>query len=209
MPPLSNSPLITAFPAELAADAEAVVAVMPASRLTSPIDFSVVVAGQYVTIPERVYNDEPPADALSPRQRQLLHCLYSRHHDGRVRQRHLEQIIGSADPWVLPFVVRLAGEYVLEILVVIRDALRDLALPGTGTRLAYGTFLTDNPEFYARTQRRVVSYWNSNHRAAYTSFRGYPGSTLLDLLHSTTTGLTDHPLPRLTPATSPRLDGYC
>ncbi|GIH95850.1 hypothetical protein Psi01_64800 [Planobispora siamensis] len=33
--------------------------------------------------------------------------------------------MGSADPWVVPFVVQLVGEYVLEILVVIRDELRD------------------------------------------------------------------------------------
>lgn len=212
-PSVSNDPLIAAFPADLAGDAQAVLAVMPASRFESLVDpFSVVVGGQQVTIPGRLYNDEPSANAvmtLTARQRQLLHCLYSRHCDGMVRQRHVEQIVGSADPWVVPFVVQLVGEYVLEILVVIRDGLRDLAAPGSRGHLAYGTFIADNPAFFARTQRRVVSYWNCYYRAAYTNFRGYPGCPLLDLLRSAASGITEHPLPNLAPSAGTRMDGYC
>ncbi|MEU6536623.1 hypothetical protein [Streptomyces sp. NPDC047000] len=213
MQPLSDhsDPLITAFPAHLAGDAEAVLAVMPGSRFQPHGSSSVVVEGRQVSIPERLYNDEPPTDAvakLSPRQQQLLHCLYSRHCDGVVRQRHLENVVGSTDPWVVPFVVQLAGEYVLEILVVIRDELRDLATPGTRGHLAYGQFIMDNPDFFARTQRRAVSYWNCYHRGTYASFQGYPGCTLLDLLRFTASGRSGRPWPRLAPAHA-RLDGYC
>jgi hypothetical protein len=212
-PSVSNAPLIAAFPAELAGDAQAVLAVMPASQFESLVDpFTVVVGGQQVTIPGRLYNDEPSADtvtSLSARQRQLMHCLYSRHCDGRVRQRHLEQLVGSADPWVVPFVVQLVGEYVLEILVVIRDGLRDLATPGARGHLAYGTFVADNPAFFARTQRRVVSYWNCYYRAAYASFRDYPGCALLDLLRSAASGITEHPLLNVAPSAGTRVDGHC
>jgi len=208
----SDDPAVIAFPPRLAGDARAVLAVMPASRLRPVAPFPVVVQGLPVSIPGRIYNDEPPPDALaalSPRQRQLLHCLYSRHHDGRVRQRHLAHIVGSVDPWVVPFVVQLAGEYVLEILVVIRDGLRDLGTPGTGRHLAYGQFIVDNPDFFARTQRRVVSYWSCYHRSVYTSFRGYPGCTLLDLMRSAASDRAGRPWPNLTPASRTRLDGYC
>lgn len=204
--------LTKAFPAELAGDAVAVLAVIPDARLDPADPFPVVVEGRQVLIPERLYNDEPSADAvatLSARQRRLLHCLYSRHCDGTVRQRHLEKIVGSTDPWVLPFVVRLAGEYVLEILLVIREGLRDLATPGTEGNLAYGRFVVDNPDFFALTQRRVVSYWNCYHRGSYTSFRGYPGSTVLDLLRSAASDSAGHPWPDLTPAGGARVDGYC
>ncbi|MFK0174041.1 hypothetical protein ACIQU5_35260 [Streptomyces sp. NPDC090306] len=207
----SSNPLITAFPAELASDAEAVLAVMPASRLRPHAPFSVAVGDQQVLIPGRLYNDEPSTDAvasLSSRQRQLLHCLYSRHCDGVVRQRHLENVVGSTDPWVVPFVVQLAGEYVVEILVVICDELRDLATPGTRGHLAYGQFIVDNPAFFARTQRRVVSYWNCYYRGTYASFRGYPGCTLLDLLRSAASDRAGHPWPTLAPAGA-RVDGYC
>ncbi|MER7737308.1 hypothetical protein ABTX34_03060 [Streptomyces sp. NPDC096538] len=161
-------------------------------------------------IPHRIYNDEPPADrvaSLSSRQQQLLHCLYSLHHNGwvRQRQRHLEQIVGSTDPWVVPFVVQLVGEYVLEILVVIRDGLRDPATPGSPANLAYGRFLVDN---LARTQRRVVSYWNCNYRFAYASFAGYPGCTVLDLLLSAAFDRAGRRWPRLAPSSS-AVDAYC
>ncbi|MEU3795871.1 hypothetical protein [Streptomyces fructofermentans] len=213
MQPLSDrsNPLITAFPAELAVDAEAVLAVMPDPRHQPQASFSVVVERQQVLIPGRLYDDEPPADrvaSLSSRQQQLLHCLYSRHCDGRVRQRHLEKVAGSTDPWVVPFVVQLVGEYVLEILVVIRDELRDLAVPGTRGHLAYGQFLVDNPAFFARTQRRVVSYWSCYYRGLHASFRGYPGCTVLDLLRSAASDRAGHPWPDLTP-TGARVDGYC
>ncbi|MFE9370495.1 hypothetical protein ACFYM2_12065 [Streptomyces sp. NPDC006711] len=213
MQPLSDisSPLIAAFPAELARDAEAALAVLPDSRLPPRASSPVVVEGRQVLIPGRLYNDEPLPEAvalLSSRQRQLLHCLYSRHFNGMVRQRHLEKIVDSTDPWVVPFVVHLAGEYVLEILVVIRDELRDLVAPGTRGHLAYGRFIVDNPAFFARTQRRVVSYWSCYYRHAYADFWGYPGSTVLDLLRSAASDRAGHPWPRLTPAAA-RLDGYC
>lgn len=164
-----------------------------------------------MTIPGRLYNDEPPPDAmasLSSHQRQLLHCLYSRHCDGMVRQRHLAKVVDSTDPWVVPFVVRLVGEYVLEILVDICDRLRDLAAPGTRGHVAYGQFIVDNPAFFARTQRRVVSYWSCYYRSAYSSFRGYPGSTLLDLLRSAASDRAGDPWPDLAPSAGARVDGY-
>jgi hypothetical protein len=209
--PDSSNPLITAFPAELAGDAQAVLAVMPDARLPPHAPFAVALEGRQVVIPGRLYNDEPPADAvasLSSRQRQLLHCLYSRHCDGVVRQRHLEKVVGSTDPWVVPFIVQLVGEYVVEILVVIRDALRFLATPGTCGHLAYGQFIVDNPAFFARVQRRVVSYWSCYHRGGYASFQGYPGCTLLDLLRSAASDRAGHPWPNLAPAGT-RVHGYC
>ncbi|MFE2728472.1 hypothetical protein [Kitasatospora sp. NPDC059327] len=213
MQPLSstNDQLINAFPVELSGDAEAVLAIMPTSRLRPLNPFSVAVEGQHVSIPGRLYNDEPPADALaslSSRQRQLLHCLYSRHHDGMVRQRHLAKVIGSADPWVVPFVMQLVGEYVVEILIVIDDELRDLAIPGTSGHLAYGQFIVDNPAFFARTQRRVVSYWNRYYRSSYARFRGYPGCALLELLRSAASARAGRPWPGLAPAAGTRVDGY-
>ncbi|MFI8943276.1 hypothetical protein [Streptomyces syringium] len=125
-----------------------------------------------------------------------------------VRQRHLEKVVGSTDPWVVPFVVQLVGEYVLEILVVICDELRDLTTPGTRGHLAYGQFIVDNPAFFARTQRRVVSYWSCYYRGTYASFQGYPGCTLLDLLRSAASDRAGHPWPNLAPAGT-RVDGYC
>ncbi|KIF75679.1 hypothetical protein QR77_20825 [Streptomyces sp. 150FB] len=210
----TKAPLVLAFPTALADDVRAVLAIMPRSRLEPAGMFSVAVRGEQVAIPSRLYNDEPPAGAvasLSPRQGTVLHCLYTRHHDGMVRQRHLEAIVGAPEPWIVPFVVQLAGEYVLEILVVVRDGLRDLDTPDTGHHLAYGQFLVDNPALFARTQRRVVSYWNCYHRLSYSSFQGYPGCVVLDLLRFAASARAGQRWAALTPAGGGggRLDGYC
>ncbi|MFD7450598.1 hypothetical protein [Kitasatospora sp. NPDC059827] len=214
MEPFSHpdSPLAAAFPAEFAGDARRVLEVMPNVRLRPSEPFAVVVRGETLSIPSRIHHDEVPQDRvahLSPRQRQLLHCLYSRHHDGRVRQLHLARIVGSGDDWVVPFVVQLAGEYVVEILTDIRDALRGLDDPGSRLRRAYGEFIVANPAYFDRTQRRVVSYWSCYYRGAYASFRGYPGSTLLDALRCAAADSAGRPWPGLAPKGATRLDGYC
>jgi hypothetical protein len=46
---------------------------------------------------------------------QLALCLGSRHANGHVRETCLRQLLAHDCDWVLPFVVRAAGEYVLEI----------------------------------------------------------------------------------------------
>ncbi|WP_406434076.1 hypothetical protein [Streptomyces sp. NBC_01589] len=88
--------LVAAFPARLAGEGQSVLAVMPGARLMPVQPFEVEVQGETVAIPSRIYYEEPEAAwerALTRTQQMILHCLYARHHDGRVRQRHLEQIM--------------------------------------------------------------------------------------------------------------------
>lgn len=95
-------------------------------------------------------------------QKELVDCLLTRHHDGFVRQKHLERIIRSQNVWIPPFVLRLLGEYVIEIFEVIDRNLGNLNLS------PYEQFLKANPEFMALTEQRVISYWNAGY--------GFPGS---------------------------------
>lgn len=176
--------LVAAFPTRLAGDVKSVLAVMPEARLTPTVPFEVEVQGETVAIPSRIYYEEPSPDSERPplagTQQVILHCLYSRHSDGRVRQRHLEQIVASGEPWVVPFVVQLAGEYVLEIIEAIGRGLPGLAVPGSAQRRLYGEFIARNPAFFARTERRVVSYWSRYYRWKYGAFGTYPGYVLLE-----------------------------
>jgi hypothetical protein len=129
---------------------------------------------------------------LTATQRTILHCLYSRHHDGWVRQRHLEHIVASTEPWVVPFVVRLAGEYVLEIIEVIERGL-------PANRAVHGDFIVRNPEFFARTERRIVSYWACYYRRAYPEFAAYPGGGLAAAFRAAAAERAGVPWPRHTP----------
>ena len=64
-------------------------AVMPTAAFRLARGFSVTIDGETVTIPDRIYNEEPrDSTALTERQCDVLGCLYTRHNDGFVRQRH-------------------------------------------------------------------------------------------------------------------------
>ncbi|MCT9084475.1 hypothetical protein [Streptomyces fulvoviolaceus] len=195
--------LVAAFPTRLARDVQSVLAVMPEARLAPMMPFEVEVQGETVAIPSRIYNEEPGADLERPlaggTQQVILHCLYSRHSDGRVRQRHLEQIVASGEPWVVPFVVQLAGEYVLEILEAIGRGLPELAVPGSAQRRLYGEFIARNPAFFARTERRVVSYWSGYYRWKYGAFGTYPGCVLLETFRAAVVEQVGAQWPRHTP----------
>ena len=41
--------------------------------------------------------------------------LHSRHTDGYVKQANIERCLGIDEAWVIPFGVRLLGEYVVEL----------------------------------------------------------------------------------------------
>jgi hypothetical protein len=112
-----------AFPCRLRADVRAALKVLPPAEHRPASPFRVLLSGEVVAIPYRIYAAEPSPDrqeAQLPIQRAVIDCLYTRHHDGWVRQRRLERVIGLVEPWVTPFVVQLIGEYVEEILLVVQ-----------------------------------------------------------------------------------------
>jgi hypothetical protein len=166
--------LASAFPAALHADVAAVLAMMPPADLP-PLGrtFGVEVNSEHLAIPYRIYNPEPPGDdviaGLSATQKTVLQCLYTRHHDGFVRQRYLQQAIESPHAWVVSFVVQLVGEYVIEIILAIREALSDLDVSDSTQQALYGRFLAENPAFLELTSQRVTSYWNCYYRSRYFS----------------------------------------
>lgn len=143
-------------------DFDAIAAFLPESRYGWTERFDVRVYDDLLSIPYRIYNAEPAATdlaALSAIQQAMVHCLYTRHNDGFVRQRHLSAVIGADYPWVAPYVVQLIGEYVVEIVRDIHAELADLDKPGSWQRLAYGRFADDNSAFLELTSQRVTSYW--------------------------------------------------
>ncbi len=173
---------------------------MPDHRLPWSTAFIVTVYDEVLSIPGRIYNPEVPADALAeltPVQRTMLHCLYTRHHDGYVRQRHLASVITSPEPWVAPYVVELIGEYVVEIIADIRVGLAELDQPGSAQRRQYGRFIESNPAHFDLIGRRVQSYWANYYRGSfrepsgrhadspwYSSAEPYPGFLLVESLRS-------------------------
>jgi hypothetical protein len=154
-----NGGLVRAFPIVLADDSRDALTRLPETRLTWTT-FSVLVGGENVSIPYRIYHNPGRIDRahLSPLQNELLDCLLTRHHSGYVREEYLRSIIGYKHPWVPPFVLQLMGEYVVQILRAIRSSFETLDAN------LYRTFLEQNPQFFALTKQRVTSYWDCYYR---------------------------------------------
>jgi hypothetical protein len=80
---------------------------------------------------------------------------------------------------VPPFVIQLAGEYVIEIISAIRDRIDHFDPP------LYRSFLIQNPAFYELTRQRIYSYWNCYHRREPKSvYAGFHVIEALDRLIS-------------------------
>ena len=169
-----------AFPATLAADVEQVHYVLRPCGIgpVSTRDIEpLLVDGECVSIPYRLYIDEPLSVApLSTLQRHILACLFTRHHDGFVRARHVASLLTSCTAWSAPFLFALIGEYVVEIIVSIE---RNVSTP---VKRQLTAFAESNPAFTAKTRRRVISYWNCYYRWRYPEFAEYPGFRLLQAL---------------------------
>lgn len=133
-------------------------------------------------IPYRIYYDVPndsELSSLTDRQRTILYTLYTRHHDGYVRERNLKKAIDMArvDAWITPYLMLMVGEYVEEIVQVIYDHRSLLNADFVKT------FVGENQRFYQTVQSRVVSYWDCYYRRKYPMKDQYVGFQVLDYLN--------------------------
>lgn len=174
-----NSIVRNAFPSQLTDAVPAIVrhlSVMPHGGEGTV--FNVMVSGEAISIPERVYfhPETYRRDGLSDVQSDMIDCLHTRNSDGFVRETALRAISNLNAPWVVPFVLRLAGGHVCEILHAIHDR------RGALDRVAYQQFTIENPAFSALTESRIISYWNAYHRRTYPMPGDYIGVRLMPYL---------------------------
>lgn len=175
--PACDAVLLAAFPRSLHDELSSLLGrVRWSGQLHAAGDRVVVLGGEALRVPYRIYAGRESLDdgRLSARELLFLRCVFTRHHDGIVRERCLRNIIESTEPWVVPFVVQLVGEYVLEILEVIQANLG--RLPSQN----YVAFLRENPAFFARTRARVASYWDCYYRDRFRDPKRYPGFAVLE-----------------------------
>lgn len=141
--------------------------VEPAPPLHASDPFHVVLDGELLAVPYRIYGDElavpPRAELHSAGHVYVASCLNSRHHDGVVRQRALRQLLAEHSSVAVPYVVQLAGEYVVEILEDLARWTGDSGAEDV-VRRDHGRFLKDNATYFETTMSRIVSYWNCYYR---------------------------------------------
>jgi hypothetical protein len=175
------SRLRVAFPTHLRADVDLVVRRLPSPTYRPSTDDigEVQVQGERVKIPYRIYIPEVGAvdgDELSSTQRLVLACIYTRHHDGHVREKALRQLLPPGEVFVAPFIVQLVGEYVVEIVKMIFDHVDRLKTP------EFRRFVEENQPLLARTRQRATSYWDCYYRGQWLRRGDYPGLRVLDAL---------------------------
>lgn len=191
--------LLNAFPRTLKKDVESVLNILPfhdndvklcdgrihkVENLIHPGIQKVELDEELLTIPYRVYFNEPELEKeniLTGRQRNILNCIYLRHHNGYLRQSRLEKI-DSNEQWITPFTFQLLGEYVFEILKVLDEKLDDNKLEN------YKRFAIENPIYYQQTESRMISYWNEYYRQNFTKLKLYNGRIIFDLIRSKVIG---------------------
>jgi hypothetical protein len=170
--------LARAFPPELAPIVKTTVSKLPVSELPpSPGSIGPIqISGSPICIPSRLYMGSTPCHSRGPEhplENAIVSCLYTRHHDGHVRERFLKELLPVRTVWQVPFVIQLVGEYVVELVTIIEDALAD------GMESTFASFLQENQTFMTLTRQRAISYWNCYHRSQWPQLSSYPGMRVL------------------------------
>lgn len=176
--------LLAAFPPSHKVTAEKVAgALLPHIDLSYgilPSSLPITVSGRPVKIPYRIHfpNFEDRALLAQSDVHVAIHCLLSRSTDGYRRQQSLRRLIGQNAPWVVPYVVMLAGEYVVEIA---EDLVASIP---TLSHSAYANFVRENRAVMRTLRAKATSYWGCYYRAAYPVRTAYPGLAFLYQLES-------------------------
>jgi hypothetical protein len=169
-----------AFPSYIGGEVDSVLSIINFDTKLKPVgSFIVSVNSEVIIIPDRIYIDEPKiieTPTLSEIQLGILSCIFTRHYNGFEREKQLKNIITTGYVWIPPFVIKLLGEYVIEILQVIGANIDKLNMD------VYKQFLASNRSFYRTTKQRVISYWNCYYRRQYPERNKYVGFQIIDFL---------------------------
>ena len=131
--------------------------------------------GTQISFPDRIYclDDDSVYAGLSDSEKLIYDCIYTRHCDGRVREKHIRNILAVNFPeWCFPYIMKLSSEYVVEITSVIYDALKER------DNSDLWSFSQSNPKMLQLAYRRMVSYWNEFYRTGCPKFADYVGRKL-------------------------------
>jgi len=179
--------ILKAFPTKLKNDVEVVLNILPlrenkiklfdgiiykVENLIHSSSFIVLLNSETLSIPYRLYFNEPNIEdenKLTETQRAILNCIYTRHHNGHLRQKRLQMLRNKNDIFTIPFSLQLLGEYVYEIYEEL-----DVHINETTINL-YKQFIYENPIYWQRTESRMISYWNAYYRQRFPKLQDYIG----------------------------------
>lgn len=129
-----------------------------------------------IKFPDRIYNVDFPEknfNKLNLQQKMIVHCIYTRSCDGFVREKHLKSLLLMEYPdWAIPYIVKLCDEYIIEILEVAYDILKEQDTQ------KIKKFCLENIQSFCKSYARMTSYWNEFYRDRCCNFHEYIGKKL-------------------------------
>ena len=169
--------LVKSFPIELKEDVEIVVNFLNTKKLTVHPYFEkeIFINNESIYIPGRIYTDENlkiDEITLSEKQKTILNCLYLTHNDGYLRQQKLELLKDNFEDFVIPYKMKILGEYVIEIIA---DLEKNITEKSIGN---YLKFICGNPKYWNLTKSRIISYWGEYYKRDY-KLKNYIGYKLI------------------------------
>lgn len=75
--------------------------------------------GETLELPQRLYFGEYNTQSLTLVQEQMLNCLYLCHSNSHLREHYLRELLTVKEDFTLPFIAKLFGDYVIEIVKVL------------------------------------------------------------------------------------------
>ena len=167
------------FPSYLQKDATKIADFL---QQNAPKDFKTIgrevvyLNGEALELPQRVYFGEYNTQSLTLVQEQMLNCLYLCHCNGHLREYYLRKILEVKEDFALPFISKLFGDYVIEILEVLHYKLPN------NTRDKLRDFFRENPSYQKRIDSRIASDWDLFYKNAYPDFKKYVGYQLFQTI---------------------------
>jgi hypothetical protein len=89
-----------------------------------------------------------------------------------VREQFLEKVIGTEDALVIPYIIQICSEYVVELLRIVYKNREKLGSENLRS------FIMANQAYYEKSRCRMVSYWDCYYRWAYPKLQDYVGYKL-------------------------------
>jgi len=170
------------FPKELHSDLKKVLKILPIENnkldnLIHENNTKLVLNNEILFIPYRIYFNEPKPEfenLLTENQKDILNCIYLRHHNGYLREKRLKLLSENSDKWSTPYIFQLIGEYIYELLPIIDKKINDKNLN------YYIKLKNDNPRYWQQTKSRMISYWNVYYRDKYPKLEEYLGVKIIN-----------------------------
>lgn len=171
-----------AFPHALKEEIEATINILPQ---TTYHDVSIGISdetiryaleNEFVEIPYRIYLleiSDLSCCQLNEVQKKILYCFYTRSCDGYIREKYLKELLKMPlEEWVIPFIVKLCDEYVVEIIETVYDTLKHRE------NFDIKSFCLKNSIAIWKSYARMISYWNEYYRGRESNLCNYVGRKL-------------------------------